>query len=536
MTENVIAKYLRLSSEDTDLCDGIKLESNSIANQRNLLNSFIRSRDDLSGAKVVEFCDDGWSGKNFERPAVKEMLEQVRQGKIQCIIVKDLSRFGRDYLTVGNYISRVFPFMGVRFIAVNDGFDSIRSMDADSLETSFKTLLYDLYSRDLSRKVCDALYFRAKRGDFLSPFAPYGFVKDPKRKNHLLVDPPAAAVVRRIFQMAGDGVGTAQIAKQLNQEAVLTPMLYKRAEGCKRTMWPCVNPENFWTSHSVTAILQNVRYLGTNVYRKSRREKIGSPHIVRSDKSDWIVAENTHEAIVTKEEFDRAAQNLRQSPARTLTFHHRPLDRKIRCGICGHAMSRLRNGQFFCQTAYYTDAHSCAENRIIEQDVLDALLISLHSLALMAVDAERVWEARRSESAKDTEALLSTYAGVKENLHRLEQELKELYELFAMGNISKQEYLRRKSDTVAERESLSAKAAELSAKIDNAGNDGKLNNRFVTAFRKLSEVTEITKEITTDVLKTVYIYPGGRISIVWNYLDDIEKISLDLHGEVENGP
>ena len=154
----------------------------------------------------------------------------------------------------------------------------------------------------------------------------------------------------------------------------------------------------------------------------------------------------------------------------------------------------------------------------------------------MAVDAERVWEARRSESAKDTEALLSAYTGVKESLHRLEQELKELYELFAMGNISKQEYLRRKSDTVAERESLSAKAAELSAKINNAGNDGKLNNRFVTAFRKLSEVTEITKEITTEVLKTVYIYPGGRISIVWNYLDDIEKISLDLHGEVENGP
>lgn len=147
------AMYLRISSEDADLRTGEKDESESISNQRSLLREYVSGHAELAGSEILEFCDDGWSGTNFERPAVKELLEQVRRGQINCIVVKDLSRFGRDYLTVGDYISRVFPFLGVRFISVNDGFDSSNPLDIDSLDTSFRTLIYDLYSRDLSRRV-----------------------------------------------------------------------------------------------------------------------------------------------------------------------------------------------------------------------------------------------------------------------------------------------------------------------------------------------------------------------------------------------
>ena len=257
LTSFVIAIYLRLSSEDDDLKQLGKLESNSIANQRNLLRDFISRNEEWAAADVVEFCDDGWSGKNFERPGVQEMIAQARQGHIQCIIVKDLSRFGRDHLIVDNYISRVFPFLGVRFIAVNDGIDSIRPEDVDSMETSFKTLIYDYYSRDLSRKVRSAKELRAKRGDFLSPFAPFGYVKDPAKSSRLMIDPPAAEIVRYIFRMAIDGKRRVEIARTLNQEAVLTPMLYKRAAGCSRTIWPCVHEDNFWTALSVTKILRD---------------------------------------------------------------------------------------------------------------------------------------------------------------------------------------------------------------------------------------------------------------------------------------
>ena len=175
MAEYTIAKYLRLSSEDGDMKASAKNESNSIANQRNLIDSYISSHRDFDGASVIELCDDGWSGTNFDRPAMQNLLRMVKCGEIQCIIVKDISRFGRDYLTVGNYISQVFPFLGVRFIAINDGLDSVRTTDVDSLETSFKALLYDLYSRDLSRKIRSSLTIRAKQGFFLSPYAPYGY-------------------------------------------------------------------------------------------------------------------------------------------------------------------------------------------------------------------------------------------------------------------------------------------------------------------------------------------------------------------------
>ena len=270
MSQYTLAKYLRLSSEDGDLKQTGKLESNSIANQRNLLDEFIRQSPEFYGSKVVEFCDDGWSGKNFERPAVKELIAQARIGEIQCVIVKDLSRFGRDYIIVGNYISRVFPFLGVRFIAVNDNFDSIRPEDLGSLETSFKTMIYDFYSRQLSRKVRDAKLQLARKGEFLSHHAPYGYTKDPDRKKHLVIDPPAAEVVRRIFQMVADGQSAAQTAKALNLEGVLTPMRYKLAANCSRTVWNCIREENFWTDQAIIRIIRDERYLGkVNILRST---------------------------------------------------------------------------------------------------------------------------------------------------------------------------------------------------------------------------------------------------------------------------
>ena len=534
----ILAKYLRLSSEDGDLSENGKQESNSIVNQRNLLDAYIRNHAEFEGMKVIEFCDDGWSGKNFERPAVQEMLEQVRQGNIQCIIVKDLSRFGRDYLEVGNFISRVFPFMGVRFVAVNDGFDSIRPLEADSLETSFKTLLYDLYSRDLSRKVRSAKRFRANRGDFLSPFAPYGYVKDPKNHSRLLIDPEAAGVVRRIFRMAGDGISTIQIAKKLNQDGVLTPMRYKREAACSRTIWPCVDENNFWTDSAVIRILRDERYLGNNIYGKRVRDQVGHIHTVKVKRSDWIISEATHEGILTKEEFDRAADNLRKLAAHDSVFHDWPLGSKVRCGVCGHVMTRSRKAQFYCRTPVFTDTFLCPTARTDEQAILDALLDGLHAQAILAVEAERIWNERRSMEKKDALFLLKQLADAKEMLNQRKQYFNELYESYVIGEISRPEYFAAKATVIAERDAASARVSELNAKLENAGKNGKLNNRFVSTFQKYAEVTEMTREIATDVLKSVYIFPGGRLEINWNYREEMKQIILDIggqkHGTEEN--
>lgn len=240
------------------------------------------------------------------------MLEQVIQGKAQCIIVKDISRFGRDYIIAGNYISRVFPFLGVRFIAINDGLDSSRIADVDSLETAFKTLLYDLYSRDLSRKVRSAKRFRAQQGEWLAAIAPYGYMRDPKKKTHMVIDPPAAEVVRRIFKMIAEGLSAVQTAKILNQECVPTPMLYKQAQSSIPRRWNTLYEENFWTDSAIIRIVRDEQYLGKVVYGKRFYDKIGQGHSLRVSKKDWIIVDGMHEGIVTQKEFDRAQAALRE--------------------------------------------------------------------------------------------------------------------------------------------------------------------------------------------------------------------------------
>ncbi len=526
MSAYVIAEYLRLSSEDVDLKDTQKTESNSISNQRDLLNAHLEKIPEFAEAEVVEFCDDGWSGKNFERPAVQEMLAQVRQGKIQCVIVKDLSRLGRDYLTVENYISRIFPFLGVRFISVNDGIDSIRPMDVDNLDTSFRALLYDLYSRDLSRKVRSAQRQRAQRGDFVSRYAPYGYIKDPQNKNRLLIDPPAAEVVRRIFRMVGDGHSARQTAKALNREGVLTPMLYKIAAGCTQKAWNNVQAENYWTDSAIIRVVRDERYLGKVIFGKRYYDIIGQKHSVKVSKKDWIITEHTHEAIVTQEEFDRAQAALKEYVERDVPSAYRPLRKKVRCGICGLAMSRVdaKSPHFICRTSKWTDASPCAEVQISEHDLWEIILDGIHLRASLAVDFSRVWDAQHRQDKKDSQALLKQIGDFRDALAQQKQLTDQLYESFALGEISKAEYISRRASIKEVMDGLSDKVALLKAELESSSGEAQLRNPFVDAFKKYVAVQELTDEVVADVLTAIHIFPDHRVEIEWNYQDALQAL------------
>jgi len=528
-----IFEYIRLSSEDDDLKEGEKPESNSIANQRNLINTYIQSHEEFAGADVVEFCDDGWSGKSFERPAVKEMLEQVRLGKAQCIIVKDISRFGRDYIIAGNYISRVFPFLGVRFIAINDGLDSSRIADVDSLETAFKTLLYDLYSRDLSRKVRNAKRFRAQQGEWMSAIAPYGYMRDTQKKNHMVIDPPAAEVVRRIFQMIAEGLSAVQTAKILNQECVPTPMLYKQAQSSIPRHWNTLYEENFWTDSAIIRIVRDEQYLGKVVYGKRFYDQIGQGHSLKVRKKDWIVVEGMHEGIVSQVEFDRAQAALREFSERAGASCSNPLSKKVRCGVCGHAMTRedVKHPYFFCRTSRMVDSFSCSGERVLESDIIEIILSGLHAQAVSAVRWEQIWETRHQKEKTDFTAIQKQVASLRETCAQQDGQIKELYEALVSGSVSRDEYKAAKAMLVSRRDQVKARISELEIVLANANSDGKLNNPFVSSFQKYTEVTSITKEMMMDVLKEVRIYPGGRIEITWNYCEDLERLLRDLHDE-----
>lgn len=530
MTDFVIAVYLRLSSEDQDLKQSGKAESNSIKNQRNLILDFIRKVPEFSGATVQEFCDDGWSGKNFERPGVQEMLGLVKKGKIQCVIVKDISRFGRDYLEAGNYLSRVFPFLNVRFIAVNDGFDSIRPADIDSLDTSFKTLLYDLYSRDLSRKVRSAKRQRAEKGKFLSPFAPFGFVKDPADKNRLLIDPEAAQIVRRMFHMMASGQSADEIARIFNDELIPTPMIYKRRMGCSRTVWPCIHEDNFWTGNYISRILRDERYIGKVVYGKRMRDRVGNTHTVKISRADWVVVDSTHEGIVTLEEFERAQAQMRAYAEK----EGRPIDkdsfsRRLYCGVCGHRLSRVnaKAPYYRCQTSRFTSAYDCTGDPIPESDLMDMVRDALRVQALYAVELDRIWREQRKKKQKDSADLLKNLTDLKENYRRLEQQIKEMYEGFALGEISKAEYLTAKQTAAQRRDAAARRIEELEAQLENTGADGGLQNRFVDCFQKYVDIESLTDGILSEVLEKVLVYPDNRVEIQWNYQEDLERLLLE---------
>ena len=464
------------------------------------------------------------------------MLEQARNGNIQCILVKDLSRFGRDYLEVGNYISRIFPFLGIRFIAVNDHFDSSRGHEADSLETSFKTLFHDIYSRDISRKVREAKRFRAQRGEFMGSFAPYGYVKDPQNKKRLLSDPDAAEVVRRIFRMAGDKRDSTEIARTLNAGCVPTPMQYKEAAGCTRT-WLCAGEHNFWTRDTVNTILRDERYIGTNVFGRWMCGEIGKNHLVSVPRTEWIRVAGCHEGIVTEQEFAQAQDNLREYKEYSKNGPGKRLfQKKVRCGVCGHIMYYFSGKQpyYICNTPRVTDVFGCPGGRLMEEDLHDAVLDGLRMQALYAVDAARIWEEKHRQKQYDVKGMRAELSKLAESRTALDSHARKLYEKFAFGELDKDEYLLEKSTDVEKKNSISIRMEELEAELQNVGKNGRLENRFTDNFGKYTEVEELTADIIEDVLQEIVVYSNHVLHIVWNYHDDLEKLLLDIKMDDQN--
>lgn len=519
-----VAMYLRLSSEDGDLKDTGKAESESISNQRGLLQNFISSLPEFVGWEISEFCDDGWSGKNFERPSFLQMMEQVRQGQIHCIVVKDLSRFGRDYLVVGNYISRVFPFLGVRFIAVNDSFDSARPQDIDSLDTSFKTLIYDLYSRELSAKVKSAKRMRAEKGLFLSPFAPYGYVKDPDDKNRLVIDEDAAKIVRMIFTLTAQGVKPTELAAMLNRGGVPTPMLHKRASGCSRGRWPSVHEDNFWTVGAICKILRDERYIGKCVYGKRERDMVGNVHTVKHSRQDWIIVEETHESIVSKELFAEAGSRMKEYKEFAPPVSGRNLlRRKVICGTCGFAMtlSNTKNAKYHCRTSHLETDFDCTSEGILQADIHEMVVTLIRTYAAYAVSLEHLMLLQKERLQAEKKQARRELAVLQSRKGQLEKSLQDLYEKLIDGTINKETYLSQKASNQAQMQELTRRMKQLEQPTQATPEQG---GAFVQKYKEYTELETLTGEIANDVVKRVTIYKDGGIEIELALRDELEKL------------
>lgn len=503
-----IAFYMRLSSEDDR--EG---ESGSIGNQRDLLYDYVRRHREFDGCNILEFSDDGYTGRNFDRPGVKKMLSLA--GKtVDCIIVKDFSRFGRNLVEVGDYLDQVFPFLGVRFIAVNEGYDSGQGAGSTvSLDVSLKAMVYEMYSRDISEKINCVKQTKMRRGEYLGGIGFYGYKKSETEKNKLVVDEPAAEVVRRIFRMASEGMIPAHIALELNKEGIPSPLMYRKANHTDgKRGWKVRGETVYWMRQNVRRILVDERYTGCMVSRKRALADVSVKKTVPIPREEWIVAENTHEAIVTKEVFRQAQTVLKHYGAREQKKPFQKFRGLVRCACCGNVLIRKagKKPYYHCLTAQTVKDTACTDIRLDEAVLEEALLAAVKAqIRLYAGEGKH-----RETGESIAERLQDELRKCQSESSRCKAMQLTLFEDYAEGRVDKSSFLSRKQEIAECQERESRHYKELSERLaqtqeKDTGREGDLE--------KYGSASELSREMLVKLVKEIRVSGKDRIEVVWNF-------------------
>lgn len=436
MASDLMICYYRLSSEDGDVARGNVAESFSISAQRLCVRNFLASRPDLEGT-VEEITDDGYSGTNMNRPGMQRLLSLVKSGNVKAVIVRDLSRFSRNFLEGGHYLEFVFPAYGVRFISINDHFDSADYGESTGgLELGITNLLNQLYSRDLSRKIKSVTDRKKLNGEYAFGAVPYGYQKG-EQKNTIVVDPPSADVVRQIFQWASQGISITQIAQRLNASGTETPSVYlAKARGRYKV-------RKFWTYESVRNILQNRIYTGDTEAFKSHVIKVGGNRTKILPEAERPIIPHTHEPIVSRELYFLARSTVQKTAPKTPTGSPPSLLQPyLVCGCCGNRLvkGKASNKNWRCASARYVPESGCAEVCISDAD-LQAILIRAINMQCQLRDARLETFQRQFEShASKRRAINARMQRFQAEIHRKREELMSLYEAHVGGRLSKESF------------------------------------------------------------------------------------------------
>ena len=421
-----IAVYMRLSKTD----ETVREESNSISMQRILIRKYIASH--FAECEVMEYQDDGFSGTNFNRPGVQRLLEDARNEKFDCVVVKDFSRFGRDYMEVGAYLEQIFPFLGIRFISINDHYDSGSSQgNTADLDVNFKNLLYDLYSKDLSQKVKTSLRARKEGGQYVSGNAPFGYEKAPDDRHMLVICEDEAAVVRKIFSLALQGMTSSQTAKKLNLENIPTPVEFKIKKG--KTSRKPKGDKFYWSSSTVCSILRNPVYAGDVEYGKTEREQVGGCNVLKA-RSEWKMIRNHQAPIIARVDFEEVQKSRGKSSKKRTAGSRHPLIGKAVCGCCKRNL-RIKEGlnpYFTCHNRYVTRLEGCVSQvnvMFLEQAVLFRLEEYLEQQDLAAEASQR----HRDDLAGKCDELLRDLRQAEREYERLKKQHYESYQLYSQG-------------------------------------------------------------------------------------------------------
>jgi len=498
--------YLRLSQDDD-----LNSESGSISTQREKLNQYCTEKAILI---VEEYCDDGWSGANFERPGFQKMLQDIYNGKINLVITKDLSRFGRNYLETGTFIEKVFTKHNVRYIAVDDNVDTLNGIH--DIMMPIKNVINDLYSKDISRKTISALNTIAKSGKYIASKPTFGYMKDPNDKHRLIIDPKAAEVVKQIFSMASNSHGYLHIARYLTKNKILTPQSYWISENPNYFKVNPHLPHNEWNLRSVHMILNNIVYLGHAVYGRTRSTDIRSKNQIVQPEENWIINRNTHEAIISQELWDMAHKNL-ESRARTCKNGDVHMFAKlIFCNDCGRTMAfnnrdfhKELNGEFTCSTYKKKGKEYCTTHYITFENVYNYVLNDIKKHALEAFNNPTEYKEQlykeNIQGLKDIENQMSEIEKLKKRNAKINTLSKSLYEDKSIGIISNERFVSYISDYDSEQSEINQKIIVLEKQIKDKKRC-KLNiDTFIDTIKKYKDVKELDSNILNQLISKIII-------------------------------
>ena len=511
----VIGCYIRLSQSDNK-----NDESDSVVNQRMLIHNYINAHSELHGAQILDFVDDGYTGTNTDRPAFQRMIQMAQCGQIQCIIVKDFSRFARNYISMGDYVERIFPMLGIRFISVNDHYDSAGAQNmSDSLSMALKSILDTFYSRELSRKMTSYFSQKMESGEHIGKPC-FGYTKN-KEGTKLIPDPEAASIVRMIFDLALTGKSRSEIVNILNEQGIPTPALYKKKNGSSMNCLTTPNP--IWDHVKVSTILRQEAYTGRLVMHKRIKTAPCSKTYRKTDSSEQIVRENAHEAIVTKEEFDRVQELMpKQKGWNRKNQRAYPLKGLVRCGNCGRCMSLYLNkaGGYFVCPDRYNKSSLCPPKRYPMHDIDQAVLCTIQQyLKLAAADCTRKKAQAPTISSGKHQSILRE----KDDLLRRKR---QCYEDYVAGNLTLDEYKKQKEAYTKRGQELEQEIADCENPAKPVAEELKLQNSPVMTW--LNE-KELNREMAISFVDSIYLHED-HMQINWKYRDFVGEFLNEGEG------
>ena len=521
----ITAPYVRLSREDGD-----KEESDSIRGQKELIRAFAREKSDMKLLPAYE--DDGYSGVDFERPGFKRLLEDIKSGKVNCVIVKDLSRLGRNYIETGKLLERLFPFMGVRFIAINDSYDSQNhNAQTDNLIIPFKNLINDAYCADTSRKIRSQFEVKRKKGDFIGSFAAFGYLKDPDNKNRLIIDEDAAPIVRDIFRWKIEGQSAQGIADKLNALGVPSPAEYKKQIGLTYRAMFQRNPRATWSPVAVGRILKNELYTGvltqgmvtTPNYKVKRR--------IKKAQDEWVRVEQTHEPIISSEDFalvgSLLCKDTRIGPGGDAVYLFSGM---LYCGDCGQNLVRknVPGGKakyvyHVCST--FKKGGGCTSHSISEKALYDAVFHMLTLHIGECVEIGRLLEFVEDMPLQqiDAQKLQKQIDGKQAELDKLGRRKIKLYEDFTDGIMDKDEYASLREIFTAQAGEAEQALEKLERELSDIVNNRTDRSLWIEYFKKHHNMQSLTRSAVVELIERITVFENGRIEITPRYQQNFDS-------------